>query len=127
MGFFFSDEKKGGFKAENTLEQRKKESSKIMGKYADRIPIVVEVAKDSAGVLSLKNNKYKFLAPDELTLGQFNFVIRRNSTLKQEQGLIIFINNVIPPTSRTLKSLYDENKDEDGFLYCTISVENTFG
>ena len=42
-------------------------------------------------------------------------------------GFTIGIDDVIPPTSASLKEIYDEHKDEDGFLYMTYAGENTFG
>jgi GABA(A) receptor-associated protein len=33
----------------------------------------------------------------------------------------------LPPTAAMMSAIYDENKDEDGFLYMTYSGENTFG
>ena len=39
----------------------------------------------------------------------------------------IFINNIIPPQHELVSTIYDEHKDNDGFLYITYSGENTFG
>ena len=38
-----------------------------------------------------------------------------------------FCDDNIPPTSASLKDIYDEHKDDDGFLYMTYAGENTFG
>jgi GABA(A) receptor-associated protein len=38
---------KFNFKKENNLEKRKEESGKILSKYPDRIPIIVERLNDS--------------------------------------------------------------------------------
>lgn len=48
--------------------------------------------------------------------------------LPQETALYLFINNRIQPsTTMMMSAVYDEYKDEDGFLYITYSGENTFG
>ncbi|GAA5982691.1 hypothetical protein JCM11641_002338 [Rhodosporidiobolus odoratus] len=39
----------------------------------------------------------------------------------------IFVDEVLPPTAAMMSMIYDEHKDEDGFLYVTYSGENTFG
>merc|ERR1711939_818636 len=37
------------------------------------------------------------------------------------------IDEVLPPTAALMSSIYEEHKDEDGFLYISYSGENTFG
>jgi len=37
------------------------------------------------------------------------------------------VNNALPPTASLMSTIYEENKDEDGFLYVQYSGENTFG
>ncbi|KVI09408.1 Autophagy protein Atg8 ubiquitin-like protein [Cynara cardunculus var. scolymus] len=34
---------------------------------------------------------------------------------------------MLPPTAALMSAIYEENKDEDGFLYMSYSGENTFG
>lgn len=113
------------FKKNHSLEDRIKESSKIIKKYEDRIPIIV--TKESKSTLNdIKKNKY--LAPKELTLGQFVYVIRKRIDIDESQSLFVFINNsVLAPTSNTMANLYESYKDEDGFLYLTYCGENVFG
>ena len=41
--------------------------------------------------------------------------------------VFIFINNILPPTASLMSTIYEEQKDSDGFLYITYSGENTFG
>ena len=72
-------------------------------------------------------NKNKYLVPIDLTLGQFVFVIRRRLKLDPSKAIFLFIGNIIPPTASLMMTLYDEYKDNDGFLYIKYSGENTFG
>ena len=37
------------------------------------------------------------------------------------------INNTVCPSNTPIGVIYEENKDEDGFLYIKYSSENTFG
>lgn len=39
----------------------------------------------------------------------------------------MFVRNVLPPTAALMSSVYEDHKDEDGFLYVAYSGENTFG
>ena len=42
-------------------------------------------------------------------------------------AIFIYINNIIPNSNAKLQDLYNNNKDQDGFLYIKYSGENTFG
>jgi GABA(A) receptor-associated protein len=69
----------------------------------------------------------RYLVPADLTVGQFVYVIRKRIKLSSEKAIFIFVKNVLPPTAAMMSSIYEEHKDEDGFLYFTYSGENTFG
>ena len=44
---------------------------------------------------------------------QFYFLIRKRISLRPEDALFFFVNNVIPPTSATMGSLYQVNAVSD--------------
>lgn len=68
------------------------------------------------------------MVPADLTVGQFVYVIRKRIKLSPEKAIFIFVSgNVLPPTASLMSTVYEEHKDEDGFLYITYSGENTFG
>ncbi|XP_041991379.1 autophagy-related protein 8C-like [Salvia splendens] len=115
---------KGSFKLEHPLEKRQAESARIREKYPDRIPVIVEKAERS-DVPDI--DKKKYLVPADLTVGQFVYVVRKRIKLSAERAIFIFVKDVLPPTASLLSAIYDEYKDEDGFLYMTYSGENTFG
>merc|ERR1712227_775360 len=112
------------FKQEHPLERRKSEAERIRAKYPDRIPVICEKS-DRSDIPDI--DKKKYLVPADLTVGQFIYVIRKRIKLPPERAIFIFINNVIPPTAHLMSTIYEEQKDEDGFLYITYSGENTFG
>ena len=41
--------------------------------------------------------------------------------------VIVILLLIISPYSAPMGQIYEENKDEDGFLYIAYSGENTFG
>ena len=71
--------------------------------------------------------KNKYLAPKEITVGQFIQIVRRRIECSPHQAIFCFVNNVIPSSNQTLENVYNKFKDESGFLFFTISSENTFG
>uniref|UniRef100_A0A8H7NL98 Autophagy-related protein n=1 Tax=Bionectria ochroleuca TaxID=29856 RepID=A0A8H7NL98_BIOOC len=94
------------FKDEHPFEKRKAEAERICQKYSDRIPVICEkVEKSDIATI----DKKKYLVPSDLT------------------AIFIFVDEVLPPTAALMSSIYEEHKDEDGFLYITYSGENTFG
>ncbi|KAK8508001.1 hypothetical protein V6N11_073512 [Hibiscus sabdariffa] len=120
----FVDMAKSSFKLEHPLERRQAEAARIREKYPDRIPVIVERAEKS-DVPEI--DKKKYLVPADLTVGQFVYVVRKRIKLSPEKAIFIFVKNILPPTAAMLSAIYEENKDEDGFLYMTYSGENTFG
>lgn len=72
-------------------------------------------------------DKRKYLIPLNLTVGQFVYVIRKRITLPSEKAIFIFVNDILPPTAEFFSKIYEEHKDDDGFLYVLYSGENTFG
>ena len=112
------------FKITHTFEQRKNEATKMRTKYADRVPVIIEKApKNHLPDL----DKHKFLVPNDLTVAQFIYVIRKRIKLNPEQAIYIFVDNTLPPSSELIGTIYEKHKDEDGFLYTLISGESTFG
>jgi len=112
------------YKEEHPFEKRKSEGEKIRRKYPDRVPVIVERAP-KARIAEL--DKKKYLVPSDLTVGQFYFLIRKRVSLRPEDALFFFVNNVIPPTSATMGSLYQEHHEEDYFLYIAYSDESVYG
>ena len=65
--------------------------------------------------------------PVDLSVGQFVYVIRKRIKLPSEKAIFIFVNDILPPTAALISTVYEEHKDDDGFLYVLYSGENTFG
>lgn len=112
------------FKRAHSLEKRKNESSRMTEKYPCRVPVIVEKHVD-ADLPDI--DKKKYLVPTDLTIGQFIHVIRKRIKLTPEKAIFIFVNNLLPPTSALMSTIYESQKDEDGFLYISYNGENVFG
>ena len=105
-------------------ETRTSECLRIRSKHPDRIPIIVCKA-DSCELDEI--DKQKFLVPKDMSLGQFVYIIRKRIQLDKNQALFILINNKLVPADKILQTIYEKNKDPDGFLYIVYTTENTFG
>lgn len=113
------------FKKKFDFEQRLSESTKIMKKYEERVPVIV-LKSSRSHLPDIDKNKY--LVPAELTIAQFLHIIRKRIDINSTQSIFIFIDDkTLPPTSSTFSRLYTDHKDKDGFLYLTYCQENTFG
>ncbi|KAH0901873.1 hypothetical protein HID58_041376 [Brassica napus] len=113
---------KSSFQLSNPLETRMNEATRIREKYPDRV--IVEKAGQS-DVPDI--DKKKYLVPADLTVGQFVYVVRKRIKLGAEKAIFVFVKDTLPPTAALMSAIYEEHKDEDGFLYMTYSGENTFG
>ena len=114
---------KNTFKSSKSLEERLTESNRMLEKFPDRIPVIVEKGNDTIEDI----DKKKFLVPKDISVGQFMYVIRKRLTLDSSKSIFLFINNTLPKTSEMMGLEYENKKDEDGFLYVTYSGESTFG
>jgi len=112
------------YKKSKSENERITESSKILEKYPDRVPIIVEKGLKS----KIKDiDKNKFLVPADMSFGQFMFIIRKRIKLDSTEALFIFVNNILCNNAQIINEIYNLYKDKDGFLYITYTSENTFG
>jgi GABA(A) receptor-associated protein len=68
---------------------RKQEALKILEKYPNRIPIICE--KDPKCKLA-EIDKTKYLVPNDLTLSQFTFIVRKRLQIDKNSALFLLIN-----------------------------------
>lgn len=115
------------FKSEVSFDKRLEESTRVITKYPDRIPIVCEKADNKKNSEIPTIDKKKYLVPNNLTMGQFLYVVRNRMKLPPEKAIFLFVGGTIPPTSAIISQIYNTKKDKDGFLYIEYSGENTFG
>tara|TARA_A100001011_G_C14305359_1_gene842823 strand:+ start:1693 stop:2112 length:420 start_codon:yes stop_codon:yes gene_type:complete len=111
------------FKKKYSFEKRLDESERIINAYPNRVPIIVE----RYNTILPKIDRKKYLAPSDLSMGNFLYVIRKRLKLEPEKSLFLFVNAKLIPMSQHLGFIYDNNKDDDGFLYITYCEETTFG
>ena len=113
------------FKTTTSFEKRCEESSRIRKKYPTRIPVIVE--KDLREKSLPQINRKKYLVPQDLSVGEFMFVIRKRIKISPDKSIFLFIDDSLQNTGANIGSVYEEHKDKDGFLYILYYGESTFG
>lgn len=111
------------YKNKTEFDFRLNESKKILDKYPDKIPLIVE--KSIGCEYEIDKNKY--LVPKDIKMQQLIFIIRKRIKIKDSEAIFIYINDKLPPSSSYISDIYNSERDEDGFLYINYSTENTFG
>ena len=113
------------YKTEFTLEQRKSECDKITRFWPNKIPIIIE--KKAFSHLE-EVPKSKLLCPDTYDYSQFGFCLRSKINLSKQDALFVFVKGTEVITGdRPMKAIYQENKDEDGFLYLLYCENEALG
>lgn len=111
------------FRTRLTLEQRRSERGRIANIHPDRIPVIVEAGSRDTP----RADKEKFLVPNDLTVAQMLFVLRKRIPLDSSRSLFLLVNGTFATPTTTLRELHERHREEDGFLYITYTTENTFG
>ena len=114
------------YKIKYTFEARLTESRKIRDSFPGRVPIIIEKATRTTDEIPTID-KNKFLVPIDLNVGQFMFVVRKRLCLPPEKALFLCINDSLPPSTMSMRELYNLHAEPDGFLYARYCGENTFG
>jgi GABA(A) receptor-associated protein len=123
-----------------SLDDRKKQSEKILNNYQDKCPIYLSFDSNiNLDFKEFKDNKIninKYIVTSDLTLGQFLTIVRKKINFTSIEALTIFIeeykndklkSTILATNSSTIGELYHKNKDDDGFLYLKVVKENVFG
>lgn len=113
------------FQDRYTFFERHQESSRILQKYPERVPVICERNSHDYSAPYIDKNKY--LVPLDTTLGEFIYVIRKRLRLNSHDALFVFINGQIIANHYLISSIYNLFKNDDGFLYMNYARETTFG
>ncbi len=72
-------------------------------------------------------DKRKFIAPSDITVGQFMYIVRRRLQLPPEKALFLFVKGALPTTGQTMSEINAQYADADGFLRMVYTGEAVFG
>jgi hypothetical protein len=110
-----------------SFEDRKKRSNSLLQKYPDKIPVILE--KSMKDKYLPKMDKTKLLVADDMTVSTVLQLIKKNLKINETTSIYIMISdkNIMLSGAQTIITIYQEHKNEDGFLYLEYCTENVFG
>ena len=118
------------YKKQHLLKDRVNESNRIIRKYPNHIPVIVECNKELNKLIAKK----KFLVPNDITVSHLLYVIRKQLSIEPCKATFIFCDNILLCSSSIMVDVYNEYKlrnkidyDSDNFMYILLIYENTFG
>jgi len=120
------------YKDEVSLSTRINESNRVLSKYADKVPIIIDCDRE----LDIIVKKRKFLVPRDVSASYLISLIRNKVNLDSKKAIFIFCNNQIIQGQKMVGELYQTYMNDlivskkfngDRFLYFYLSCENTFG
>ena len=119
----FRNNKYESITTKKSLEERLSESQKVLSKYPERIPVIVEPLTNDIKDI----DKKKFIVSKDMTFGQLIYIIRKRIDISSNVALFFTVNGSLCTSSSDISSIYETNKNEDNFLYVKYTTENTFG
>jgi GABA(A) receptor-associated protein len=123
MSFFLKSNYYESLLDTKSFEERLSESDKVLKKYPERIPVIVEpLIKDIVNI-----DKNKFIVSKDMTFGQLIYIIRKRINIESSHALFFSVNGNLCSTGSDILSIYTDNKNNDNFLYVKYTTENTFG
>ena len=125
----FGNNKK--FKDLYTAQERISESNRIIAKYPDYIPVIIDCS-DKLGQLK----KQKFLVPAEVSASHLLHSVRKQFESKKSDAIFMFCDDTMICPTTMMKTIYANYKiknkitdggDTDKFMYIYMASETTFG
>ena len=110
-----------------SFEERKKRSNSLLLKYTDKYPVILEKSKKDKYLPHM--DKSKLLVSYDMTVSTILQILKKNLNIKETTAIYIMIadKNIMLSGSQSISYIYDNYKNDDGFLYLEYCTENVFG
>lgn len=107
------------------LEERQTQSFRLIKRFPEKYPVII----DRISRRDPKLDKNKYLIPNDQTLSQVIYLLRKRLRLTPEQAIFFFSDGTLLSGNMTISQIHHLSalKYNDGFTYLFYSLENTFG
>ena len=119
------------FRLSITKEERLIESQRMLDTHSHSLPLIIQSS-------SISITRKKYLVPCNMMTSQLIYFLRKKVELNPSDAMFMFVeevnedefvigSTVVASTSSSIEDLYASFRHSDGFMYCFIERENTFG
>jgi len=113
-----------------SFEDRKKRSVSLLSKYQDKIPVILEKSKKDKYLPNIE--KSKLLVSHDMTVTTIIQLLKKNIKINEHTAIYIMTtdkdnNEIMLSGTQSITYIYDNYKNNDGFLYLEYCTENVFG
>ncbi|VDN02543.1 unnamed protein product [Thelazia callipaeda] len=114
------------FKERNSFATRANDAAEARQQQPNKIPVVIERFEGEKYLPLL--DRCKFLVPDHITIAELMQIVRRRLQLHPDQTFFLLVNEKsMVSNSMNMYQLYQQEVDEDGFLYMVYTSQPAFG
>uniref|UniRef100_A0A0R3S629 Microtubule-associated proteins 1A/1B light chain 3A n=1 Tax=Elaeophora elaphi TaxID=1147741 RepID=A0A0R3S629_9BILA len=105
---------------------RTKDAAEARQQQPNKIPVVIERFEGEKYLPLL--DRCKFLVPDHITIAELMQIVRRRLQLHPDQTFFLLVNEKsMVSNSMNMYQLYQQEADQDGFLYMVYTSQPAFG
>ncbi len=118
------------YKDTMSFEDRKKRSTSLLLKYQDKYPVILEKSKKDKYLPNIE--KSKLLVSHDMTVTTIIQLLKKNIKINEHTAIYIMTtdkenNEIMLSGAQSITNIYDNYKNNDGFLYLEYCTENVFG